>query len=69
MYAEMADKKLMHKRVRINKYPEDSINAYGRVIGYDPNNGKWWVTNMNMPYMGTISAWFSEDELTVVETK
>jgi len=35
------------------------------IRGYDPASKKWWVTNLNMPYQGTVSAWFAEDELIV----
>ncbi len=58
-------KKLMGKTVTIKQYIGDQYNERGVVRGYDPANKKWWVTNLNMPFMGTVSAWFSEDELVI----
>ena len=58
-------KKLMGKRVTIKQYIGDQYNEEGYVRGYDPKNGKWWVTNWNMPFQGTVSDWFSEEELIV----
>jgi hypothetical protein len=58
-------KKLMGKRVTIKKYIGDEYNEEGVVRGYDPKSKKWRVTNMNMPFQGTVSAWFSEEELIV----
>ena len=56
-------KKLLGKGVRIKQYIGDERNEEGFVRAYDPKSKKWWVTNMNMPYQGTVSAWFAEDEL------
>lgn len=49
--------------VRILKYPGNSINARGIVRTYNSTLGLYWVTNMSMPYMGTVSDNFTEDEL------
>lgn len=62
---DLRENKLMGKHVTIKQYIGDKYNERGVVRGYDPASKKWWVTNMNMPYMGTISTWFSEEELIV----
>ena len=48
--------------VTIKEYRDDEYNCEGR-INTIMEDGKYWVTNMNMPFMGTISAAFTEDEL------
>ena len=58
-------KKLMGKRVTIKMYIGDQFNEEGYVRGYDPASKKWWVANLNMPFQGTVSDWFHEDELIV----
>jgi len=58
-------KKLMGKHVTIKMYIGDKRNERGVIRGYDPASKKWWVTNLNMPYQGTVSDWFREDELIV----
>ena len=49
------------EHVIIKKYVNDEINKYGVIKSID--NDMYWVTNLNMPYMGTISDFFTEDEL------
>jgi hypothetical protein len=56
----------MDSTVIIKRYI-GTINERGVVRGFDPANKKYWVTNMNMPFQGTVSNWFSEDELTEVK--
>jgi len=65
MISSDPSKKLMGKTVIMKMYEGDPRNEEGRVRGYDPASKKWWVTNLNMPYQGTVSAWFAEDELIV----
>lgn len=55
----------MGKRVTIKMYIGDERNEEGYVRGYDPASKKWWVANLNMPFQGTVSDWFHEDELIV----
>ena len=55
----------MGKRVTIKMYIGDQFNEEGYVRGYDPASKKWWVANLNMPFQGTVSDWFHEDELIV----
>lgn len=59
----MEEKRLMGKVVVLKKYKGDQFNEKGIVRGYDPKSKKWWVTNMNMPFMGTVSGWFADSEL------
>lgn len=47
--------------VLIKKYKDDPVNKYGKVesiIGQ-----RYWVTNLNQPFCGTISDFFFENEL------
>ena len=48
--------------VRIKQYEESGINGYGRV-SYIKEDGRVFVTNMNMPFLGTVNNLFDEDEL------
>ena len=48
--------------VRIKAYDEDGINGYGRVQAVR-EDGLVWVVNGNMPFAGTISDFFTHDEL------
>ena len=65
MISSDPSKKLMGKRVTIKMYIGDKRNEEGYVRGYDPKSKKWWVTNLNMPFQGTVSDWFHEEELIV----
>jgi len=65
MISSDPSKKLMGKPVTIKMYIGDERNERGVIRGYDPASKKWWVTNLNMPYQGTVSSWFAEDELIV----
>jgi len=50
--------------VLIVPYAHDEVNKYGRV--FDDEDGTeptYWVTNMNMPYIGTILRVFQQKEL------
>ena len=53
------------EHVRIKQYPENDINTYGMIqsIIKHGKNVRYWVTNMNIPYCGTISEFFTETEL------
>lgn len=54
----------VNDHVRILAEPEDSINGYGRIkMILKEQEKKYWVVNMNMPYSGTISAFFTASEL------
>lgn len=49
--------------VTIKKYIGDEYNERGVVRSIDDVLGLYWVTNMNMPYMGTVSAHFTREEI------
>jgi len=51
--------------VVINQYIGDQYNEQGRVNSI-MDDGRYWVTNMNMPFMGTVSDFFEEEELSKV---
>jgi hypothetical protein len=55
----------VNDRVRILAYPEEGINGYGRIQMIDRRRKKkkYWVVNFNMPFQGSISDYFSEEEL------
>lgn len=57
--------------VRINRYPENNINAYGRIQDVRKIAGEiyYWVVNGNMPFSGTISNYFRASEITKVKTR
>ena len=48
--------------VIIKKYIGDEYNEEGRVESI-LDDGRVWVTNTNMPYMGTVSAFFKPEAL------
>ena len=58
-------KKLMGKRVTIKEYIGHEVNEEGMIRAYDPASKNWWVTNLSMPFNGTVTGWFSEEELIV----
>ena len=47
--------------VRILAEDEKGINGYGRVNAIQ--DGHYWIVNFNMPFSGTISGFYLEDEL------
>jgi len=49
--------------VKILPFKNDTYNCEGRINQIDITNKRYHVTNMNMPFMGTISDWFEEKEL------
>lgn len=51
-----------HEKVRILKYPEGDINEFGFIQGFNDDK-RYWVSNMNMPFQGTVSEIFDETEL------
>tara|TARA_R100000789_G_C2879489_1_gene114009 strand:- start:237 stop:443 length:207 start_codon:yes stop_codon:yes gene_type:complete len=51
----------VNDRVRIIKYPKNDINGYARINFIFPD-GRVWLTNINMPYQGTISEIFTKEE-------
>ena len=54
--------------VRILRYPEHDINAYGRVMSVDARKHTVLISNMNMPWQGTLS-WheFSLDDVELIQ--
>jgi len=42
---------------------DEDINAEGRIVSDRNKKGEYWVTNLNMPFMGTISEFIHEDNL------
>ena len=53
----------INEHVIIVEYEGDEYNERGRVQSFNEETGLYWVVNMNMPYMGTVSDWFSAYEL------
>lgn len=51
--------------VKIKKYAGDQYNEEGR-INHIREDGTYWVTNMNQPFMGSVSDFFTEDELEAI---
>lgn len=49
------------QHVRILKYPKGHANAEARINAAYPD-GRVWITNLNMPYQGTISKILSPTE-------
>lgn len=48
--------------VRVVGEPKGSINEFARIdTVYD--DGRFWITNMNMPFLGTISKIVAESEI------
>ena len=59
----------VNEHVRILKVKdEDNINAYGR-ISFIGEDGRYWVSNFNMPYCGTISEFFNEEDIAPTKRK
>ena len=60
-------KRLDH--VIINKYIGDDFNEQGKVLSIKTFDKGivYHVSNMNMPFMGTVSDFFYEDELTEID--
>jgi len=48
-------------RVRLLEFPEDSWDAYA-TVQFVHDDGSIWVSNLNMPFMGTTSKIYSADE-------
>ena len=48
--------------VRIKGQEKGGINEFGRVFGKDVD-GRYFVSNLNMPFQGTISALFERHEI------
>lgn len=53
----------MNQHVNIIPFKDDQFNSEGRVDRIDEENKRYWICNMNMPFMGTTNRWFNEDEL------
>lgn len=54
--------------VRILSQPEGSENEFGHVNSL-PDRGKVWVSNFNMPFQGTISEFYSPEDIELVREK
>ena len=51
-----------NEHVRVRGEHKGSINEFARILKiYD--NGDVWISNMNMPYLGTISEIVSIDRI------
>lgn len=55
--------------VIIKMYKNDEYDRKGIVQGEIEKNGvvKYWVSNLNMPFYGTVSDFFTADELEKIE--
>lgn len=50
--------------VRLLPHKGDKFNEYGKINSdKSDEKGRYWVTNLNMPFMGTISDWFYPEHL------
>jgi len=49
--------------VKLLLYANDKYNKHGRIQSYNKEKGMYWVVNMNMPWQGTVSDYFTEYEL------
>jgi len=56
-----------NETVIIKKFRNNPNEKFGRIDSIE--DGKFRVTNMNMPFMGTVSDTFSEDEIEKIEKK
>lgn len=52
--------------VIIKMFRGSETNERGR-INHISSDGRYWVTNMNMPFQGTVSDYFWSDELEKVK--
>lgn len=57
------EKFAINEHVGIILYAHDEYNCQGRIDSYNEETGLYRVTNTNMPYMGSVNAWFSPYEL------
>lgn len=53
----------INEAVTILQYKDDQYNREGTINSYNADTKLYWVVNMNMPYLGTVSAMFNENEL------
>jgi len=58
----------VHDEVRIVGKPHGDINEFGRVTAIDDAKGIH-VSNINMPYCGTVCRWFDKDQVEEVEVE
>ena len=56
-----------YDKVRILKYADDPFNEFG-LVTHTYNNGDVWVSNMNMPFQGTINQRFTADEVELIKS-
>lgn len=59
------DKFAVDEHVRIKDYPIESENAFGRVQAVIDHK-RYWVVNMGMPFLGSVSDIFQEHELEAI---
>lgn len=67
METEQLEKVNLYDEVRLNNYSETSINAYARVA--DIKKDRILLSNMNMPYQGTISRYYDKKEFEKITNK
>ncbi len=51
----------VNDEVMIKRYKDNPDNKYGRITTI--KDGRYHVSNMNMPYCGSVCNWFDRDEL------
>lgn len=49
--------------VRIKKYPIGDINEKARVMGVYNTKKQVWISNLNMPFIGTVSEIVSWEDI------
>ena len=52
----------LNEHVRVLTEDIDGINGYARIDQVDTKRG-YFITNMNMPYSGTLNKWVSTKEI------
>lgn len=53
--------------VRINGEEKDSINEFATITSQHPfDEDRYWITNLNQPWQGTISKYMYTEEFEVV---
>jgi hypothetical protein len=67
--AKLNKERYTAKKIKVNDivtilaYKNDPKNCRGRVNSI--SDGRYYITNMNMPFMGTINDWFTREEISL----
>ena len=55
----------LHQDVRLYAWPKHHPNSHAKITKTYPD-GSVWLSNMNMPYQGTINRYFTKREFEMV---